>query len=106
MATNEGTGDASSFRIGLPAGATPENRKVSDVCWASSCQAQKRRGEFLSEYLAEGFRESTVEDLEIVNSNTRSDLCNLLRHCGVSVPKGLNVPIASTLHQFVQEELL
>lgn len=105
MAANEDAGDARRFSNGLPADATLEDKKMFTTHCAKNYHAQEWYNESVSEHFVNDLWTYTVEDFAAIDSDTRRNLRDLLRHRGVFVPKGGNIIIAQALFQIVQEDL-
>ena len=79
MAANEGTSDIIHFDNGLSAEATIEDKKAFALHFFSNYEAQKWRGDSLSDFFAEDFRKFSIDDFKAVDSDTRRNLRDLLR---------------------------
>lgn len=99
MMANEKTDSALRFRNGLPAEAMIEDKvNFADHC-VRNYRNQYWHKESLSEFFADDFRSLTIDEFEVIESDTRRNLRNVLPQRGFYVRKGRNLSIASSLHQ-------
>lgn len=92
------------FGHGLPDESTDEDKRLLVDFRVRSYKSRRHwKADTLAECSADDFARFSPDDFKLLNGDFRRELRDLLRNCGVYVPKGRGVLLPDGLYAFVKE---